>query len=171
MVVRCPWAFRQRARVRLGAAVAVIVVAVGLGVAFVAPAIEAEGRSPIYSLASLQVNLQRDPHAWLARTVRVHAVAVQCPGWIIVVDSCLDWQPSLADPHDASGPALSLVAEPASGTLSWLRSLPIIGGLVPQPQPIQWGVPADYTIRLQGPTCGAGDPPTCFVATIQDVAL
>lgn len=125
----------------------------------------------VYSLASLQRDLARDPAEWLGRPVHVRAVAVQCQGWSRSLDSCFEWQPALIDADDPSADALPIVTAPARPHLAWLRGLAVIGGLLPRPRPIGWGVPPDFTVRLQARACLVGNPSMCYVALIQDVTL
>lgn len=129
------------------------------------------GRTPVLSLATLQSDLQHNPAAWLGRRVRVHAVAVQCQGWLVDPASCFQWQPALVDARDAAAPALPLVADPAPSAPPWLRSLPIIAGLWPWRRPIQWGTPADYMVRVQVRPCAVGSLITCYTAMLQGVSL
>jgi len=37
---------------------------------------------PVYTVAALQAHLDREPAAWLGRTLRTHAVAVRCLTWL-----------------------------------------------------------------------------------------
>jgi hypothetical protein len=151
--------------------VAVLLVAGWFGFSAAAHMMEEGARTPVYSLANLQEGLRRDPAAWLRRTVRVHAVAVQCPGWGVEPDSCFTWHPALEDAHDPWAPALPLTFVPAARGPSWLRSLPVIAGLLPQSRPIAWYIPADYTLQVQATGCAAGDHAACYDAVLEDAAL
>lgn len=162
-------AFRHLSLVTLG--LLVMVAPMWLGLAIATQATRSAGSSSVYSLASLQSGLHRDPHAWLQRTVRVQAVAVQCQGWGVEPVSCFDWQPSLVDARDASAPALPLVAAPTSPSLTWLRGLPLIGRYMPQLHAIQWGVSADYMLRIRAIACAGSTPSLCYQVVVLDVAL
>ncbi len=105
---------------------------------------------PIYPLATVQAGLQRQPRAWLGRTIYLRGVRV---GWAtrgspVTVNQppqpsarCIVWlslaaadTPTLvgafqvfAPPHVAPRPA------PADGLAAPLRALPLIGPLFPRP--------------------------------------
>jgi hypothetical protein len=149
----------------------VIVPALWFGLAVAAQANVNAGSSPVYRLRSLQGYIRRDPTAWLQRTVRVHAVAVQCQGWLVEADSCFDWHPSLVDADDPAALALPFVVAPPSTTLSWLRGLPVTARFVPQPRRIPWGIPTDYALRLRAGPCVVGSASICYQAVLEDVVL
>jgi hypothetical protein len=148
-----------------------LVTMIGLGVAAAMQSVDDSAGIPVYTVATLRMRLQQNPETLLRRTVRVHAVAVQCLTWLTGPVACFDWQPALVDAGDTTMSTLSLAAGPAPPALAWLRGLPLIGRFAPQPRAIHWGISADYTIRVRAFACAAGSPPPCFQAVLQDVAL
>jgi len=127
---------------------------------------------PLYTLATVRRHLHAGPAGWIGRSVEVRAVATLCATWLSGEGSpCLDQQPRLIDPSD-QGSALSLSVADASAAplLSALRRLPLVGPLMPSPQPplLRWGIPWVYTIRLQRTPCADDASQTCDQALLLD---
>jgi hypothetical protein len=120
-------------------------------------------QGPVYTVAQVQAQLQRQPGAWAGRTVRVRGVATQwcMPGY----SRCL--RPHLSDPdlEVASEPLLLAWAAP-DPLLAFVRRVP----LLPAPQAVHWIADATYRVELRdmpGEPCGAA---TCYEAVLLDAA-
>jgi hypothetical protein len=108
------------------------------------------GRSPVYSVAALRAGLDRDPGAWLNRTLRVRGVAAPCEVTMSGPNSpCRGGLPVLLDDtavhEDAALPLGRGRPDPAYAAL---RRIPLLGHLVPSPPYFAWGMPATYTVEI-----------------------
>lgn len=125
----------------------------------------------VYTIATIQVELAKDPASWEGRTVRVRAVLWGCRVWrgALRTSACLVWQPVLLDATraDATRP-LPLAWGETPPVLTLLRSLPAIGHLVPAPQVPMWGVAAIYRVQIQVRRCSTSQPPPCWQIMLLD---
>jgi len=107
--------------------------------------------APVYTVSELRAGLAENPRAWLGHTMLVRGVALgpACPPNA----SCVFAWPALVD-ADATGPGSSvpLSMGPANSLLALLRRLPLLGRLVPGPQLLRWGRPANIVLYQ----CGQG---------------
>lgn len=130
----------------------------------------------VYGVAEVSAGLAQHPEPWVGTTVWVQGILVGARqqqsargAWEIVAP------PHLVDPVD---PALAV---PFTGTRdlpvswstapplwTWLRRLPLLGNMVPQPPVLQWDRLATYRVRLRvvpGRAC-----PRCYEAVLLDTA-
>jgi hypothetical protein len=86
--------------------------------------------APIYPVGVLETQLQRDPAAWLQRSVHVRAVVGVCVAWTGLPGSarCADWEPWLADPGRVHGSYLRLLASSTPPLKALLRRLGVLSG-------------------------------------------
>jgi hypothetical protein len=113
----------------------------------------APATGPIYTLSTVRAALAQGQRGLLDRPLRVRAVVGVCT---IRASACFDWQPVLVDDRrgGADG-ALPLRWTPT--LLTTLRRLPLLGRLLPAPQPVRWGTSAVYRLAfhvLPGAMCG-----------------
>jgi hypothetical protein len=141
-----------------------------LAIVGVLSAIRPPDQGPAYSVAALRTHLERDPQAWVNRTVRVRASAEPC---LLRMDGpgspCHEWHPVLVD----AGPgqeanALPLVLGRASPLLTLLRRLPLAGQLVLPAQAVRWGAVATYRVQLRAAPASACPSPPCYEALLLD---
>jgi hypothetical protein len=107
--------------------------------------------SPVYGLPQVRRELDRDPRAWLGRTLRVQGTLVPDTAWTCShVAACADVPLSFVLPG-ATGRTTHLPVrwEPAAPLVSALRRLPLVGRLLPSPQGSTWGAPAIYCVQIQ----------------------
>jgi hypothetical protein len=115
---------------------------------------QAPSAGDVYSVRALHAELERDPGAWIGRTVRVHAVADYCESWVSLGDGdarnvCTRWQTVLRDPAiNAVRTSLPLRFARESKLLATLRRMPFSAALLPPAQVPWWGVPQTYVVRL-----------------------
>jgi hypothetical protein len=142
---------------------------------------------PVYSVATVRSRLRQDPVAWRDRLVRVRGVPGVCGAWAgDHTRSCMLWYPALVDVDTARRPApyrairvasrtaitpapadsLPLVQHAASRLQMVLRRLPVLDRLTPALQPVRWGVPGVYHVRLEAVSCDVGTTPPCFAAVV-----
>jgi hypothetical protein len=109
----------------------------------------------------VQRGLEHHPDAWLGRTVRVR-------GMVYSADcSCRDRAPSLLG-RDGAG-MLPVAGWEPDPLLAAQRRLPLVGGLVPEPQVARGGVLATYRVRLVA-AAAACDAAPCYEALLLDAA-
>jgi hypothetical protein len=134
-------------------------------------------REHVYSLATLESRLQRDPAAWLHRSLRVRAlVEGQCTQLVgLYVASCGSWRLALTDPNGPTDPYAGTGDQPlplswgkAPALLAFLRHLPLLKQMVPLPQILHSGVPAVYQIQLRPTACVLSAGPPCYEAQLLD---
>lgn len=157
-----------------GAALYVLLVSVGLyglGGAF-GRASRPEGNR-VYSVAAVDEQLAGDASGWSGRIVHVRAIAEPCQAWGSPSDTlqCRTFQPQLVDYFDSGlENPLPLTIPAKNPLLTMLRRVPLLRGLAPAPQVLQWGEAATYLVRLQvmpGSACGIA---RCFQAVLQNAA-
>jgi hypothetical protein len=128
--------------------------------------------SRVFTVDELTTLLARDPGAWLGRTVLVRGVAQACQGSGSSASAlyCRRLPQDLRDPGlGGASERLPLVWGTQGSTLAFLRRVPLLGGLAPAPQVIQWDALATYRVKLRataGESCGAA---TCYEALL-DIA-
>ncbi len=132
--------------------VAVSGVVVGGVMALAADHLEATLRhdwgDPPYTVAALRQMVAQNPKRWMGRTVRVQGVVVayrqrrdSLDGWVLLAP------PRLTDPGGQG--SWLLVWGPPDPLLAWLRSVPLLGRVVPAAQTVSWGRVAIYRIQLR----------------------
>jgi hypothetical protein len=149
---------------------------------------------PTYSVAQVQAGLQRHPDRWAGRVLVVRGGKVTCavvgyiyrsspPGQSISTSClssgfatceapvsglgslCLVVQPFLVDAGQPVVHRLPLAPAHADPVVGWLRTLPLVGSLVPPAPPLQFDVVQTYTIRIDRDYSGLAMP-SGFVARV-----
>jgi hypothetical protein len=125
---------------------------------------------PVYTLAALRASLERDPSAWLGRTVRMRAIPALrwCFVWTTPSPSCQLWEPALVGTGTGAAEPLPLAWGSAPAPLAYLRRVPVLGALAPPPQAIRWGAPGIYRVQLHATTCFAPGMSPCYEAMVLD---
>lgn len=128
-------------------------------------------QTPLYTVAEVQAHLARSPAAWVGRTVRMPGVAVP-PGCVLRESMlCVAESSYLAYLVDPTRFALLPLTRGASNPLLALaRRVPVLDGLAPAPQVVQWGVVATYRVRLRAMPHGLCGTTTCYEALLVDAA-
>ncbi len=122
----------------------------------------------IYTLAEVSAGIVHHSRRWNGATVWVRGMVIAVHRW-----RALDGGEAFV--------ALPLLTDPASGALAlplrrgapdplWvtLRRLPLLGGVLPRPQPVRWNQVATYHIHLRVLPGGACLP--CYTAMLLDPA-
>lgn len=126
---------------------------------------------PVSAMDVLRADVARDPHAWLGRSLRVRASYTErCAQWSsTAATGCVRWQDGLVGAGDSAVAApLPVVWERAPVLASLLRRVPIMARFVPAPQPVYWGVPRVYSVRLAMHPCPQGGNGGCLEAALVD---
>lgn len=146
--------------------------AVALAIAAMLSAVRPPDQGPVYSIPALRTSLERDPYAWGNRTVRVRAIATDCASWLVTpVMTCISPGRELIAPGPlGAADYLPLAVRPSPALLAALRSLPLLGPLVPPPQAVRWDWVSTYRIQLRSTPCSSGEPADCYEAVLLDVA-
>lgn len=103
----------------------------------------------VYTVRQITTALAHNPADWNGRTVHVRGRAY---GWL---SDCCGSAPARLlniDTPGAKAPFLSLVAAPIPPLMA-IRSLPLIGHLIPGPQHLRWSQPATYLVQLVAQRC------------------
>jgi hypothetical protein len=159
-----------RSPVLLGALLCLLLAGGLAAVALVRP----PAHGPVYTVAQVQAQLARRPRAWTGRMLLVRGVAEVTVCVSTTPDGPLLCAPPRAVLRDAGPPAASgslpLVWAGPNPLLAVVRRVPLLGGLVPVPQVMDWGEVVTYRVELRttadGP-CGAG---ACYEAMVLDAA-
>jgi hypothetical protein len=123
---------------------------------------------PIYTVAVLRGHLEHDPHGWVGRPLWVQGLAVRSVRLHMPdVGSVVLAQPHLLDPVTLAV-SLPLVRASAAPLWAQLRQLPLLDGLLPPPQRVQWGTLARYCIVVRA--AGSPETPGGYAAVLLDAA-
>jgi hypothetical protein len=144
-----------------------------LGLALMSVAISfaiRSGEGPVYSVATLQAGLARQPGVWLGRPVRVRGIVALC----LSSDGQSDppychGSTYLMDASEASW-VLPLAWGRQDSVLAVLRRVPLLSGLLPALQAVRWEEVATYRVELRtmpGEPCGTA---ACYEAVLLDAA-
>lgn len=124
------------------------------------------GCGPVYTVAVLRAHLAHDPHDWVGRPLWVQGLAVRS----VRLHTPDSGSVVLAQPYllDAVTMAVTfpLVRASAAPLGARLRQLPLLGGLLPPPQRVQWGRLACYRIVVRA--VGSPETPGGYVAVLLD---
>jgi hypothetical protein len=124
---------------------------------------------PVYTVAALRQRLAAQPAAWVGRTVLVRAIAEPCPWWGAAehLRRCAARPLVLvaAATEQVAAP-LPLVRPAPPPLLTRVRSLPLLGALLPQPPELPLFTLARFRVRLLAPPAGAGTD--CYAALLLD---
>ena len=146
-------------------ALSVVVLAAGL----MRATVHTRTPEPVYSFATVRAQLARDPAAWMGRSILVQAMAVAyhqrfdrgtALTEIDLTDAGAQWSKQYL-------PVLRGTPDPV---VALLRRLPLLGHVLPAPQPLRWGVPAIYRLHFREVPCSAGAPQLCYIALLLDPA-
>jgi hypothetical protein len=127
---------------------------------------------PVYSVAALRQRLATQPAAWVGRTVLVHAMAEPCPWWGAAerLRRCAGRQLVLAGAStDAPADPLPLIRPALPPLLTRVRSLPVLGALLPQAPGMPLFTPARFRVRLLAQPACAGA--ACYAALLLETVL
>jgi hypothetical protein len=156
----------------LVSALLALVVYAGTSLPRLARGVAAAG--PISSVAEARANLAGRPRAWTDRPLLLRGVAVPAgtcvaptgppvlcaPPRVVLAD---------ADPTAAVAP-LPLVWAAPDTLLAVVRRVPLLSGLLPAPEAMDWGTVATYRVELRSmPDAGCGAA-TCYEALLLDAA-
>lgn len=122
----------------------------------------------VYTVPQVVGGLAHDPQAWVGRTVLVRGTAVR------LLPTCLRgrWCPTVLATSRLLPARAVLLLEPGptDPLVTRLRGLPLVNGVVPQPQRLRWDTPATYRLAFQvvpGTTC---DRLPCVTVLLADAA-
>jgi hypothetical protein len=126
-----------------------------------------EDRTTPYSVATLHEDLVQHPSVWIGRTVWVRGVLDGCP------QACPGherWSiPMLFEPNRSDSVDPLLVAWMGLDPVKrFFRGLPVIGGLVPNPQHLHWEAVATYRVQLRAVPANACPFTSCYEALLLD---
>jgi hypothetical protein len=132
-------------------------------------------RGPVYSVAQVEARLASHPRAWTDRTLLLRGVAVAVGGHCDanlagVAHVCPPARTALEDFGPTAGAPLPLALAGPGPLLTVARRVPLLVGLLPAPQVVNWGEVATYRAELRaisGEQCGAG---LCYEAIVLDAA-
>jgi hypothetical protein len=142
-----------------------------IGACLVAAARNHRDQPQAYSIAQVRTGLDRQPAAWLHRSLRVRAIPVlrRCLAWETPGPICQLWGPALVGAERSSAvEPLPLAWGEAPAVFAFLRHQSVLGNLVPPPQSIRWATPGVYRIRLRAAPCFAPGLAPCYQAVIVD---
>jgi hypothetical protein len=123
----------------------------------------------VHTVAEVRASLERQPAAWLGRTVQVRGMVLSsgCLAWDAGGSApCRDRSAYLLDRDGAS--VLQVAGWESDPLLAALRRLPLVGRLVPGPQVVHWGALATYRARLVAAAAAMCDVAPCYVALLLD---
>lgn len=122
---------------------------------------------PVYSVAELQERVGGDPQPWMGRTVRVRGTIM----YQHVRLSPFIWTTHLVltDTNAANRTSdVPLIQGPTDAMVAFLRRLPLIDQLLPEPPLRPWNTPAVYRLQLEAHPSRLC--PTCYQAVLLDDA-
>jgi hypothetical protein len=122
-------------------------------------------RVPMLTLAEIHTHLIRNPRAWVGRIIMVRgrAMSAHCLWPAPEATSCPDPEPSsIVDPSGA----LPLAVDAAQPLLAGMRRLPLLGRMLPSPQPVQWGAVGTYRVRLEPAPAASCAASPCYAAVL-----
>jgi hypothetical protein len=128
---------------------------------------------PVYTVALVQSHLERDPEAWLGRTLLVRGRIAGCPGVLTpaIQQVCQRWDRyHLTDADAPATEPLALVTGDPSRLVAALRGLSLPGVLLPAAQVLHWGVDATYRAQLRAAPADSCLLPPCYEALLPDAA-
>jgi hypothetical protein len=160
-----------RSPVLLGGLLGLLLLAAGLAaVALLRPL----GHGPVYTVAQVRAQLDRDPAAWRGQALWVRGLIAGCPGLLApyVRAECRGREGYYLT--DAAVPAtepLPLERGSPAPLLAALRRLPPLGRLLPAPQALRWGADAAYRVWLRpAPADRCYHSPPCYAVVLLDAA-
>jgi len=141
----------------LGALVCLLLVMTGAG-----------GRGRVYGVSQVIAGLNRDPRAWVGRTVLVRGAGLRLLPGCGAGHWCLE---GLYEPAARRrGAVLLLEPGPADPLVARLRRVPILDGVAPLPQRLRGGAAAVYRVRFQAAPRQSCDARPCVTAILVDAA-
>ena len=178
----------MRPRVAVAFALAIALLLGVLAVAVVAQLDQA----PVFSVATLTVELRHNPERWEGRTLLVRGMllpaldpsctAAGAPCFrLLLYDTSVPKAPAASSrvselspgqPGTGRDAALAVVAGPADPMRARLRRIPLLGDLVPRAQVVDMSHSRDYRIQLErDPNSPSVCPPlACFQGVLLDAA-
>jgi len=105
------------------------------------------GRSPVYTVAAVDMNLQRDPECWVGRTVLLQGRVIVSYHWRTHNELLVGAE--LADSRVRGGGALPLAPGPKDSLWAFLRRLPLIGDMAPPLQALHRGAIGIVRVQLR----------------------
>jgi hypothetical protein len=125
----------------------------------------------VYSVAALRTLVERAPAQWLGQELVVRGLVGPCPWWGVAarIEHCAG-QPLvlIGAPGEAAASPLPLVRPAPQPLLSMMRSLPILGDLLPRSPALvlHWSTVTTYRIRVQAIANSICGTHTCYQATL-----
>jgi hypothetical protein len=131
------------------------------------------GQGPVYSVAQVEARLASHPRAWTDRALLLRGVAVAVGGHCDAhragaAPVCPPTRAALVDFGPTARASLPLAWAGPGPLLAVARRVPLLSGLLPAPQAVDWGEVAVYRAELRATadeSCGAG---TCYEALVLD---
>jgi hypothetical protein len=124
----------------------------------------------VYSVATLQATVARNPRQWVGRVVQVRALAEPCLAWGSLHSPlrCTALHPDLVDPEGAGlvDPLPLVLNTDDHSLLGFLRQLGLINRLVPAAAVPAWDTLQTYSVRLQPIASSHCGIESCVVAVL-----
>jgi hypothetical protein len=115
---------------------------------------------PVYTVAQVKAAIDQRPRLWVGRTVLVQALAtplgVNCPA---IVPLCTNVVLSDRDPELGATPTIVAMAAPPDPLWGFLRSVPLMDRVIPDPQEVAWQQIATYRVHFSAQTFVTCIPP------------
>jgi hypothetical protein len=127
---------------------------------------------PIYTVADVRAGLARDPEHWRGRAILVRGVSVPClampsaENGLCTALAPSGWQATSLTPLRGAIDPLRVVQGGVDQWLARLRRLPLLAGMLPAPQALQWGSVATYRVRPQQMSADTCPSALCYGALL-----
>jgi hypothetical protein len=121
----------------------------------------------VYSVAQVRAGLVDHPQAWVGQTVQVRGVAWPCLGW--ATGPCLVRSPILTDPEADAG--LAFAPQRANLLLAFIRTVPLVGNLLPPGQLPHWGELVPHRVQVRALPLASCTYWPCYAVVLVDAAL
>jgi hypothetical protein len=129
----------------------------------------------VYSVATLQATVARDPQQWAGRVVQVRALAEPCQAWGSLHSAlrCTTLHPDLVDPEGADlvNPLPLVLNTDNHSLLGFLHQLLLVNRLVPAAPVPAWDTLQTYRVRLQAIATRHCDIESCVAAVLDASAI
>jgi hypothetical protein len=120
----------------------------------------------VYSVAQVRADLVDHPQVWVGQTVQVRGIAWPCLGW--ATGPCLARSPILTDPEADAG--LAFAPQEANLLLAFIRTVPLVGKLLPSGQRPHWGELASHRVQIRAVPLVSCTYWPCYEVVLVDAA-